>query len=165
MTGLRTNVADLLHHPGSRRTLHLEQPVSGLQTSGAGVPDTEPLVLDVALERVSEGIVARGQASGQWSAQCSRCLVPIERPFTVTFSELFEETPIDDETYPLQDETIDLELPVRDAILLDLPLLPLCKEDCVGLCPICGTDRNLETCDCVVDESDSRWSALKDLNL
>ncbi len=56
--------------------------------------------------------------------------------------------PGDDEAYPLEHDFVDLAPLARDAILLDLPLAPLCREDCKGLCPYCGIDRNEETCAC-----------------
>ena len=60
-------------------------------------------------------------------------------------------------------EEIDLELPVRDALLLDLPTAPLCREDCAGLCPACGADQNETSCDCDLSIPDPRWDALREL--
>ena len=73
--------------------------------------------------------------------------------------------PLEGETYPLDDDTLDLEPLVRDALLLELPLAPLCTEDCAGLCPSCGADRNETQCDCRVDDTDPRWAALRSLEL
>ena len=72
MTSLRTNVADLLHRPGSRRTVRIEAPLTGLAVSGSAVADDEPVVVDVLLERVPEGIVVRGVVEAPWRAACSR---------------------------------------------------------------------------------------------
>ena len=60
-------------------------------------------------------------------------------------------------------EAIELDDLVREEILLALPAQVLCRESCRGLCPVCGVDRNLSTCDCEARQIDSRWEALKDL--
>ncbi|HET6915863.1 MAG TPA: DUF177 domain-containing protein [Acidimicrobiales bacterium] len=66
----------------------------------------------------------------------------------------------DEETYPLKGELLDLQPLVRDALLLDLPLAPLCREDCKGLCPTCGADLNDGPCSCARAPADPRWAAL-----
>jgi uncharacterized protein len=166
MTALRCNVADLLHHPASRRPLHLETDPSDL----GGVGDTRlaedaPIVVDVVLERVPDGVVIHGSVTATYRASCSRCLEPVEQTVTVPVRELFESQPLEGETYPLQGEEIDLELPVRDSVLLDLPPAPLCREDCAGLCPVCGANRNETACECDDTVADPRWDALRDLKI
>ncbi|HJV09433.1 MAG TPA: DUF177 domain-containing protein, partial [Acidimicrobiales bacterium] len=69
------------------------------------------------------------------------------------------------ESYRLGHDSVDLEPLVREALVLDLPLAPLCEEDCRGLCPTCGADLNLGDCDCPPAETDSRWAALDVLRL
>jgi uncharacterized protein len=163
MTALRTNVADLLSHPGTRRSLHLETDASDLGGVGGSRVADHPLAVDVVLERVSDGVVVRGTVSGEYAAQCSRCLGPIVRELTERINELYEPDPVEGETYPLDGHELDLELAVRDAILLDLPAAPLCREDCAGLCAVCGKDRNVTPCNCDATPPDPRWDALREL--
>lgn len=165
MSRLRTNVADLLHHPGARRPLRAEAGFCGLQTGGAAVPVGAPVRADVVLERIPEGILVHGTIAGRFGAECSRCLTPIERDFEVGVRELFEAEPVDGETYPLEGDELDLEPLVRDAVLLELPNQPRCRDGCAGLCPVCGADRNREPCGCDTTVRDERWSALENLNL
>ena len=73
--------------------------------------------------------------------------------------ELYTDDGDGEETYPLVDHEVDLEPLVRDAVLLELPLAPLCRADCQGLCPFCGVNRNDEACGCEAP-ADPRWSAL-----
>jgi uncharacterized protein len=74
--------------------------------------------------------------------------------------ERFGDAPIaEDELYPIVDDTIDLGPLVRDAIVLELPMAPLCREDCRGLCPQCGADRNEGDCSCAAPK-DPRWANL-----
>jgi uncharacterized protein len=163
MTRLRMNVADLLHRPGSSRAVHLEVPVTGLAHSSARVEDGDPLALDLRLESLAEGILASGQVRGRWSGACSRCLIPVRQEFEVGLRELFEHDPVEDETYPLDHEEIDLEQPVRDTVLLELPLVPLCDPGCLGLCPTCGGDLNEIACSCPTAPVDPRWESLRQI--
>lgn len=161
----RINVADLLKRPGAQRTVSVVAPLAGLEGPGSAVPADAPLGLDLTLERVSEGIVVRGSVRARWAAPCSRCLSPVGGDIAVHVDELYERTPLEGETYPLEDDICDLEPLVRDAVLLELPGVPLCRPDCAGLCGECGADRNAVACDCGTSEPDPRWAALRSLDL
>jgi uncharacterized protein len=100
---------------------------------------------------------------GRWRAVCSRCLTPLAADFDLRLREVFEEDPIEEETYPLRHDEIDLEQPIRDLVVPELPLVPLCDEDCLGLCPSCGANRNEDPCDCGSEARDARWDALRAL--
>ncbi|HET9772204.1 MAG TPA: DUF177 domain-containing protein [Acidimicrobiia bacterium] len=163
MTGLRMNVADLLRRPGTTREVHLEIPVPGLENSSTRVDDEQPLTIDLRLESLSAAIVASGRVRGRWRSVCSRCLAPLEADFDLRLREVFEEDPIEDETYPLQHEEIDLEQPLRDNVVPELPTIPVCADDCQGLCPTCGVNRNESDCDCGSEARDPRWDTLRAL--
>jgi uncharacterized protein len=77
--------------------------------------------------------------------------------------EVFEEKPVDGETRLLEVDRIDLEPLARETVLLELPLAPLCREDCAGLCAECGADRNTVDCGHALVTTDARWSALDQL--
>ena len=161
----RINVADLLKRPGAQRPVSVVAPLAGLEGPGAAVPVDAPVGLDLTLERVSEGIVVRGSVRARWSAPCSRCLEPVGADIAVHVDELYERAPLEGETYPLEDDVLDLEPLVRDAVLLELPAAPLCRPDCAGLCGECGADRNLIDCGCRTSEPDPRWATLRSLDL
>jgi uncharacterized protein len=165
MTGLHMNVSDLLRRPGSTRQVHLEVPLDGLENLSARVEETDPLVLDLRLESLTGAIVATGRVRGRWSAVCSRCLVPLQTDFDLHLREVFEADPVEDETYPLRRDEIDLEQPLRDVVVPELPIVPLCRPDCVGLCATCGANLDEGECDCAVVAADPRWEALRDLEL
>jgi uncharacterized protein len=165
LTPFRIEVAALLRRPGAARSEHVEAPLAGLAGVGAEVPATSPVVVDATLERVSDGIVVRGTVSAHWVAACSRCLTPVEGDVAVHVDELYERDALEGETYALDEDVLDLEPLVRDALMLELPSAPLCRADCSGLCPTCGVDRNNETCTCAPDNSDPRWAALRGLDL
>ncbi len=159
------DVRDLLAQPGSARTVDVAQPVEGLETELARVPDDQPPQAALLLESVVEGILASGPIEGVMVLQCARCLKPFESGFRVDVQELFVPgaTPADDE-YPLGEGFVDVEPMMRDAVVLAMPYAPLCRENCLGLCDRCGGDRNLGECRCE-PEADPRWSALLALEL
>jgi uncharacterized protein len=161
----RIPVADLLKRHGAARPETVSAPLAALCGQGAEVPADRAIDLDLTLERVSEGIVVRGSVQAHWQAACSRCLAPVDGEVSVHVDELFENHPLAGETYLFDQDVIDLEPLVRDALLLDLPAAPLCREDCAGLCPECGIDRNDASCDCGTEELDPRWAALRSLDL
>ena len=117
----------------------------------------------------------RGQITARAEVDCDRCLrsiaVPIETEFDVTYIPASEYA--EKETAELQAEdlllsvyegdTIDVDEIVREQLLLALPVRALCTEDCKGFCPVCGTDRNTNDCQCEEQEADPRWAALKNL--
>ena len=160
------NVADLVNRPGARR----RERVEGRLAAPVRVVDTElvaeiPVVVDTLLEWVSEGLLATGKVEGSWEAPCRRCLKPARGELHVDFQELFEAHPREGESYRLGHDSIDLEPLAGEALTLNLPLAPLCTEDCRGLCPTCGADLNLGACDCPPPAADLRWAALDVLRL
>ena len=164
-TTLRIPLAAALRHPGNARPVVQSVELDGLAGVAAEIGAGSPVAIDVLLERVPEGIVVRGTLAASWSAACSRCVEPVGGEISVHVSELFELTPLEGETYKLDEDVIDLEPLVRDALLLELPLAPLCSADCAGLCASCGANRNLTHCECVTKAIDPRWAALRSLEL
>ncbi|MHB8669737.1 MAG: YceD family protein, partial [Acidimicrobiales bacterium] len=155
-------VADLHHRPGARRgeVLSARLPGMALGRMGVEVPPDAEIGLEVVLEAVTDGILATGSVRATFRAECRRCLGPVGGTARAEFRELFEPRPMEGETWPLRHEEVDLEPLVRDALLLELPLAPLCRKDCRGLCPTCGADLNEGACACVPDDRDPRWAAL-----
>jgi len=165
-SAFRIPVANLLRRPGASRTVQVEGVLADVRGPGSEVTTDRPITVDVVLERVSEGIVVRGAIAAPWDAACSRCLVPVGGDLAVKVGELYERQPLEGETYLLSDDDIvDLEPLIRDALLLELPAVPLCRPECRGLCANCGVDHNVETCDCDTAVPDPRWAALRSLDL
>jgi uncharacterized protein len=154
------NVADLVHRPGAHRRERVAAPIDGLRVVDASVPRGAEVVVDTLLEWVSDGILASGVASAPWTGECRRCLGPVGGELRVEFRELFTGSPTDGESYPLRADHIDLGPLAREALLLDLPLAPLCADACLGLCPTCGADLNRGACQCATEAVDPRWAAL-----
>lgn len=165
-------VGNLMRSPGSQKRAERAGRLAGLAVLGVRVPPEAEVSVDLALEAMDgRSLVARGTVATAWAAECSRCLRPIRGEVVTEVRELFEDpvalgneadgsTAGDEEIYPLHGEQVDLEPLARDAILLALPPAPLCAEDCAGLCPVCGADRNDAECGCDTTVRDERWAAL-----
>jgi uncharacterized protein len=161
----RLDVRDLLERPGSSRGVHVSEPVTGLHTELARVPEADPVDAELLLEHVVEGILVSGPLSGRMTFRCARCLKEFSREFRVEVHELFVPgATAEDDQYPVEEGAIDLEPMVRDAVMLSMPFSPLCRPECLGLCERCGGDRNLGECSCG-PEVDPRWSVLDDVEI
>lgn len=155
------DVRDLLEHPGSSKTVRVDEPVPGLSTELVEVSKEEPLEGDLTLESVVEGIYVTGSVAGRMSFRCARCLKAFERDFEIPLREMVVRDPGPDDDYALEpDLHLDPEPMVRDAVVLAMPFSPLCRPDCLGLCERCGGDRNLGECSCA-PQIDPRWAALE----
>lgn len=157
------DVRDLLENPGAARTVHVGETVPGLHTELADVPEDEPIEGDLTLESVVEGIYVHGNLAGRYTMRCARCLREFDRDFDLGVRELYVREPGTEDDYVLaSDLTLDPEQMVRDAVVLEMPFSPLCRSDCLGLCPVCGGDRNLGECP-GHEEPDPRWAGLEAL--
>ena len=167
MSALRIDVADLLTHPGARRPLHVEAALDDLGTPVARI--VEPVRVDLVLERVPDGIVARGELHARWDGECSTCLREVAADLTVGVAELYESHPVDGDTYPIEGHELDLEQLVRDALVLELPLAPACERpDCepaASPAVLVGADDRSSDSTSGDAPTDPRWAALSDLDL
>jgi len=160
MRPFTVSVAALVHRPGAQHRERVSGSIGGLAVVGTAVPDDAEVVVDTSLAWVTDGLLATGTVRAPWTGECRRCLQPITGEVAVEFCELFEDSPRDGESYQLRPDTIDLAPLAREAILLDLPLAPVCSPDCQGLCPTCGADLNHRGCDCAPVSGDPRWAVL-----
>ncbi len=128
-----------------------------------GVPPGSPVDLDLRLEAAGEGVLVTGTAVVSLRGECVRCLVGISTELEIDVQELFtysESGASEEEASRMEGDLIDLEPLLRDQVVLDLPFQPVCKDDCAGLCVICGADLNVDPEHAHDDELDPRWAAL-----
>jgi uncharacterized protein len=118
----------------------------------------------VRLESFNGGMRARGRVDAPWHGVCRRCSAPVLGRSDVAVNERFVDERVsgDEESYLIHEGFVDLAPMMHDAILLDLPLAPLCREDCKGLCAYCGVDLNDVSCECQAP-IDPRWATLDGL--
>jgi uncharacterized protein len=150
------------------RTEHLVVPApADLGVEMVGVPKDADLELDIRLEAVMEGVLISGATCVPLVGECARCLDPFTLDFEVEFQELYVYSDTrsggeaEEDERRLEGDFIDLEPVLRDAVVLALPLSPLCRDDCPGLCSECGVKLADAGPDHRHDAVDPRWAALQ----
>lgn len=143
----------------------------GLGLDVIGVRDEALLELDLQLEAVSEGVLVTGTLTAPLRGECGRCLDPVSESLSVDVCELFaypdsltDTTTEQDEVYRIVGDHLDLEPVVRDGVVLGLPLTPLCRPDCSGLCPECGLRLDDLESGHAHESLDPRWAALAEMS-
>lgn len=183
------NTHDLPHRAGEMREYQLKLAMT--ETVGVELLSIKPgeiIEVDLRITSVDEGVLATGEVRAMATGECGRCLDPISWPIDEPFTELFyyetaasraaekgkknnrrdEKKDIDldeDELNFMVGDEINLELPIRDAVILNLPVNALCDEDCPGLCQGCGEKWINLPEGHAHNPEDPRWAALKGLNL
>ncbi|SDM82536.1 YceD family protein [Actinomyces ruminicola] len=170
--GLVVDIVDLPQQVGALKHVHLEAAApADLGAEMIGAQEGSPLVVDAELTSLDNGVLVRGTADVHLSGQCVRCLRDIAEDMTVSFDELYftpeaaraqaaEGDEEADELFIVGEASLDLELALRDALVLALPFQPLCSKDCAGLCPQCGQRLDDLPADHHHEQLDPRWSAL-----
>jgi uncharacterized protein len=163
---------ELGRRPGSMRPWQRVVPAPAPMGLGlTTVAEGSDVELDLRLESVVEGVLVSGTVRAVATGECGRCLDPVEIPITAELVELYAYPgddkdgggPDEDEVSRLEGDFIPLEARLRDAVVLALPLRPVCRTDCPGLCATCGARLADVPTDHAHDEMDSRWSALSRL--
>lgn len=144
---LRINVGFLLHQPiGTSRDIPFDFPSLRLP------PDLElgDFKGGVHISRTPQGLMLMGTFRGAMQMECVRCLAQFEQPLSTQVSELYafnHHSVTESGLIIPEDGNIDLAGLVRECLLLEIPIRPLCQPDCKGLCVICGADLNTEVCE------------------
>lgn len=172
---MRVPVIDLVDSPGESRPLTRTVPRDEVGSDAPWGPADDalrgPFELDLQLESLIDGVLVRGSVRFVLDLACARCLTPMVQRREPHVAELYR----DPATYPDETEEgyeiegdlhIDLERMLRDLVVLDFPVRVLCRDDCAGLCPTCGADRNEQECGHDVEAGiDPRWAPLRDLEV
>lgn len=162
---LRVNAVELLRQPGAVRDVDVTLDPSDIDVAHERL--TGPVTASIRLVALNDGIEASGTVSAPWATVCRRCLTEIEGVAVAEVEELHRpvrEGEVEDpEVVPIEGGQLDLTPAVRETILLELDTERLCRDDCAGLCPVCGADRNEVDCGCDTTVRDERWAALDDL--
>lgn len=175
----RVNLHELPRRAGEKREYQLDfLAPDSIGTPLLAIPKEEPIGIKFRAESVSDGVLITGRITSRASGECGRCLDPISRNVDQDFQELFnyqsrmpsgqkssqknggEEDNFDDELFALDGDIADLEVPIRDAVILAMPINPTCRPDCRGLCSECGERIDLLPEGHSHDNIDPRWSGL-----
>lgn len=173
---LRVRVGDLLREPGSRRSFdfrldapHADEADALATTAAALIGGTELAVTGEAVA-MAGGVELVGAVSFDWYGECRRCLDDVTGHSDVTFREIAQREPVDDEVFPIDGDLasgyVDLAPLIRELVLATLPVAPLCRDDCPGPDPErfpTTTETELEAEADAGPPVDPRWSALGEL--
>jgi len=169
-SSLVINVAQLLKEDiGATRQCDVDESIAPLSETAEL---TEPVHGTVRLMRTNRGVLVRANLETSAKLECGRCLEAFVQHLPIRFSEEFipkidvttgRPANVPHESYAFmidEHHDLDLEPAVREYGLIELPMAPVCQENCAGLCPVCGVNRNTEKCNCVVQAADERLAAL-----
>lgn len=152
-------VDDLIGHAGRERA------ISGVRDVSLRLGDTTisgPMAVTGRAVGTVDGVQASFEAAADMDLVCTRCLTAWSEQLTVKGEQHFAGTP-DEDGYGVFDGEIDLADPAQDELALGMPVAPVCREACLGLCPTCGTDLNSDPCDGHGEDSGSPFAVLRDL--
>ena len=161
---------DLINLKEGKNRIHLEEDVVSLELPDEIVSKTA-VRIDGSLLKQDSHLILKTEVLFVLETECSRCLEPFQHPLHIPIEGYYQiggEKTVqaadgDIISIPDADQWIDLTRTVREAIMLEIPIKPLCHEACKGLCPRCGTNLNSGTCKCMTSYRDSRWAALESL--
>jgi uncharacterized protein len=168
-------IIDLNDLDGRSRSIDLQIAPNDFELAAEQARLISPVQLKCEIERSEPRARVAGKVSAKFEIDCTRCLEPVSFPLDINFDVEFvdqehfgsngehEIDPANLSVNSLEDGRLDLNELVREQLFLNLPEQVFCKEDCKGLCEVCGVNRNSENCHCEADDVDPRWSALKDL--
>lgn len=157
-----------------QRFAHTFQP-NELSVEDSDLRLIEPAEISGRIRRKGHEVELIGKLQARVETVCARCLKPVAIPLATDFDERFatavswgaeeqHELASEDLNLSVFDgEAIDVDQLAREQLLLAKPAQALCREDCQGLCPVCGADMNANACECQAQQIDSRWQKLKDL--
>lgn len=153
------DVGDLLAHPGEIRAVAFSGELEAGIENGRLVGN-----VDVAgrMEGLTDGIYLVARVDAPVRLTCNRCLVEWDEDLDIEVRQLFAREP-DEDGYRINEHWIDTAGPIRDEVVLALPLAPVCRETCKGICALCGADLNTTPCQGHEDADRSPFAVLKDL--
>lgn len=165
---MEMNLKSLKLQPHQKRAFHLEEAGDPELLSDWGGRFVKPVVVDVQVENSGHAFPAQGTVNTVLELSCSRCLQPFTYPVETRFFAILTDSAHQAEFDEAEDELVfykngiaDLTPLIEAVIVTEVPMTPLCRETCQGLCPVCGIDRNTSTCDCREEALDPRWEKLR----
>lgn len=158
------SVRDIVHKPGQMRETEIAATAPDRWGEGLVVVDEgEPVSVRARFESVHEGILVTAEVDTHYAGECGRCLTAIRKSLQVEFQELFAYPGEEEADLEVQDDHVDLETEVRDAVVLSLPFQPVCRSDCPGLDSESGEPAADGALSDAREALDPRWAALAGL--
>jgi uncharacterized protein len=156
---LRVNAVELLRQPGAVKTI--DETIEAAPLDATHERLAGDIDVDLTLRSLNDGVEVAGTVSVDWVTVCRRCLTEIAGRASVAVDELYQIDITNPDAAAILDGQLDLAPLVRETALLELDVERLCRQECAGLCPVCGADRNEIDCGCDTTVTDQRWAALE----
>ena len=160
---MQFNVSKALKNPGQAYPLQMAFAFDPMEVMGDEVR-LEEAAFDGEFMGAENEVNVSGTVTAQAHSRCANCLSPVNVPIRAEMEVTFAKDGDGEEKYPLDGYEIDLAPAVQEALILELPMRFLCREDCKGICPVCGKNRNTDLCTCQEGvEKKNAFSALSSL--
>ena len=153
---MRIRVANAIRQTGEPFSFEAAEQFSDQEFGERTISFAEPVKISGSYVYDGKAFTLECKAEAFINTNCARCTKPFVERIAFSFSERFvkgDEASVDSETYPYSGDELVLDKAVLDNLFLELPIASVCREDCKGLCPVCGADRNTTKCDCTTEEA------------
>ncbi|MBP2031626.1 uncharacterized protein J2Z42_000291 [Clostridium algifaecis] len=163
---MKLDVSDLLEKDLFTKELDLILEEDSFYDGSEHIDVVKPIKFSGSLEKTGDIFVLKGEVDTVLKLTCSRCLKKFDYAVNIEIYEKFTDSEMinkDEDIIFINNGYIDINEILENNIILTLPIKRLCKKDCKGLCPKCGTNLNDSTCNCKKDEVDPRWAELKNM--
>lgn len=167
---MKLDITSIIKNNGGTINIQVEEPLEDLKTSFGTVSFTSPVSFIGNVTNNNGMLILKGLAKVSFSTVCDRCANNIKRELAVDIDESIIEKEkagdesveiFEDDRFTFNSNSLDLGKILADCILTSVPMDQVCREDCPGLCPICGKEISIEGCSCKESSTDSRFEVLK----
>ena len=163
---MKINIASVLKNDGASKEFSGSIELGAFDYMGSTLNFETPVSVSGKISNIGGALELSAAVTGEFSTECSRCGKPVKEMLS---GELFESvdsdfSDIDEECITVMGNVMDISGSIEACIFDSLPMQPLCKEDCKGLCPHCGTDRNINECNCEDEVYDPRFAIFRKLS-
>ena len=163
---MKINIASVLRYDGASKEFSGDVELGNLDYMGSTLSFKEPVLIKGKVYNIGGALEIKAEITGEYTSECSRCGQMVTGKLA---GELFESidsdlTDVDEECITVSGNVIDISGSIDACIYEQLPMQPLCKEDCKGLCPVCGIDLNKNECNCDDTVYDPRFAIFRNLS-
>ncbi|MEG1727785.1 MAG: DUF177 domain-containing protein [Acidaminococcaceae bacterium] len=161
---IKLNVAEIKKRLVGKTEFHFELDASAVDLTQEDLPIIGTVLVDGELSNAGEVLLLKATVQATVNRECSRCLKQFEVQSKAEVLEKFfpaNAKNIEKDAFSYEFDVVDITEAIREGLLVVEPLKALCKEDCQGLCPVCGIDKNVDSCECSATTVDPRLLALQ----
>lgn len=160
---MKINVSSVVGAVDSSMEVSGKIEISSINYNGEDIPVNAPIEVNAKITNTGNRLLIEGKIKADLKLKCSRCLESFDYILESDFEEELSNKEESDDVIHFEGDNLDITDIVVNNILLSLPMKALCREDCKGLCPRCGSNLNVNKCNCIDEGLDPRLAVLKKL--